>query len=424
MRRPFGGSAVMGRALAHKRWDRLMERELFTRHSSRLNRDMNVLSFGDGGYPLVVFPTQNAQCNQWEDFGMVDELAGLIRAHKIRLFCVDTVDSESWYGNAANKEWRADRQEAYYRYVCEELVPLVHEICGNDLRPIACGASLGATHAAIVTLRRPDLFEGCIALSGIYRTSYYFGEWMNSTLYDNDITAFLSNMEPTHPYVDLYNQRQLVFCVGQGAWEQDAVADLRVLSEEFDRLGVSAWCDFWGFDVSHDWPWWKKQMDYFVPIVLDDIQKQRETEDVEPTEGSKPAKLTEAEVEAKKATNLERCSKPGKDRSDECAVIKADEAEPPAHVVARESSKETATPKADKPKAQKSVATKTDKIKVPKPAKPKAEAPAKAIEKNSTKPATGTPAKRTTSQAKKSATATRSRAAAKAAKAGPRRHRA
>jgi hypothetical protein len=34
---------------------------------------------------------------------------------------------------------------------------------------------------------------------------------------------------------------------------------------------VGAWCDFWGFDVSHDWPWWKRQIAYFLPIVLDQI---------------------------------------------------------------------------------------------------------------------------------------------------------
>lgn len=292
-----------------------MERVLYTRHSEHLDKDMDVLCYGDAGYPLVVFPTQNANCDEWEDFGMIAELSPLIDAGHIRLFCVDTVDSESWYAKSANKDERAARQESYYHYVCDEVVPLVHEVCGDDVRPLACGASLGATHAAIVALRRPDLFEGCIALSGVYRTSYYFGDWMSPTLYDNDITAFLSNMEPTHPYVDLYNERELVFCVGQGPWEQDGVKDLRVLSEEFDRLGVSAWCDFWGFDVSHDWPWWKKQMDYFLPIALDDIAKQ-EGNAAAPQPSQKEA------AQQKRKANLERLAKAGDGRNDECATVK------------------------------------------------------------------------------------------------------
>ena len=26
--------------------------------------------------------------------------------------------------------------------------------------------------------------------------------------------------------------------------------------------------DYWGEDVSHDWPWWKHQLEYFIPIVI------------------------------------------------------------------------------------------------------------------------------------------------------------
>jgi esterase/lipase superfamily enzyme len=27
---------------------------------------------------------------------------------------------------------------------------------------------------------------------------------------------------------------------------------------------VPAWIDVWGHDVNHDWPWWFKQMNYFL----------------------------------------------------------------------------------------------------------------------------------------------------------------
>ena len=31
---------------------------------------------------------------------------------------------------------------------------------------------------------------------------------------------------------------------------------------------IHAWVDFWGYDVDHDWDWWKKQFAYFLPFVL------------------------------------------------------------------------------------------------------------------------------------------------------------
>jgi esterase/lipase superfamily enzyme len=27
---------------------------------------------------------------------------------------------------------------------------------------------------------------------------------------------------------------------------------------------VPAWFDYWGYDVNHDWPWWRRQLPYFL----------------------------------------------------------------------------------------------------------------------------------------------------------------
>ena len=70
-------------------------------------------------------------------------------------------------------------------------------------------------------------------------------------------------MSRNHPYVDLYNQRHIILCCGQGAWEDEMVKSTGLMKETFDRLGVNAWCDFWGSDVNHDWPWWRKQLPIF-----------------------------------------------------------------------------------------------------------------------------------------------------------------
>lgn len=140
----------------------------------------------------------------------------------------------------------------------------------NDALPVVTGLSMGANHAAIVFLRRPDLFRGVVALSGVYDSDYFFHGWMNPTLYENSPERFLPNLPQDHPYVNLYNQRQMIFCVGQGAWEEDGVRTLRHLERVFKEKGIRAWCDFWGYDVSHDWPWWFRQMRYFIPNVIDE----------------------------------------------------------------------------------------------------------------------------------------------------------
>ena len=236
--------------------------------SNHLWRSMNIRVYGTKGWPLLVFPTQDAMCDNYENFGMIDELAEYIDNGQFQLFCVDTVDWESWSDNYGDKVLRAERQENYYRYITEEVVPLIHEHNQRDWRPLTTGCSMGATHAAIVFLRRPDLFEGVIGFSGCYDAHYFFGAWMNNTLYDNSPATFMPNLDPAHPYIRLYNQRVIVFCVGQGAWEDEGIRTQRILDESFRAKGIAAWCDFWGFDVNHDWPWWKKMYQYFLPHVL------------------------------------------------------------------------------------------------------------------------------------------------------------
>ena len=162
-----------------------MNREYFTHYSNCLQRDMHILIHGDRGLPLLVFPTQDSMCNNFEDFGMIDTISDFIDRGDVMVFTVDTVDKESWSDLYGDKQHRGDIQENYYHYIVDEVLPLIEQRNSSGRRPVAVGCSLGATHAGIVALRRPDLFEGCIAMSGIYDATYFTGGWMNSVWYDN-----------------------------------------------------------------------------------------------------------------------------------------------------------------------------------------------------------------------------------------------
>ncbi len=139
----------------------------------------------------------------------------------------------------------------------------------NPRTPAVTGFSMGANHAVITFLRRPDLFRGVVALSGVYDSDYFFDGWMNPVLYESSPERFLPGMRPDHPYIALYNERKMILCVGQGAWEGDGVRSLKYLESVFREKGIHAWCDFWGYDVNHDWPWWFRQMRYFLPKMIE-----------------------------------------------------------------------------------------------------------------------------------------------------------
>ena len=353
-----------------------MYRDAISYHSNVLGEDLGVIVYGMTGYPIIVFQTQDSKCTNYEDFGMISELADYIDGGKVQLFCVDSIDQESWSNTNGDKSWRAQRQEDYFRFVTDELVPYVHDRNGSDLRPLATGCSMGATHSAIAALRRPDLFQGCIALSGVYRTSFFFGDWMDENLYMNDMVQMLHDLPADHPYIDLYNHRSLCFCVGQGAWE-DGLSDLRDMDASFKRLGINAWCDFWGYDVNHDWPWWKKQMRYFLPIVLEDVKKELAEEAASAKKEAAPApKKEEKPAAAPKAE-----AKPAPKKAE------APKAERPAPAAKPAAKKAEPAPKAAAKPAPKAAEKPAPAAAEAKPATKKAEPAAKAAPKTVAKAA-------------------------------------
>ena len=237
-----------------------MKREHVCWLSQHLQRDMSIKIYGEGGTPILVFPTQDAMSDNFENFGMIDTLADYLDSGKIQLFCIDTVDIETWSNVWGDKEWRAHRQEAYYNYVVEEVLPFIRTKNKEGQLPIAAGCSLGGMHAAIFFLRRPELFSGILSLSGVYDAKFFFDGWLNPVLYDSSPVDFLSHMPKDHPYIKVYNEKPVILCVGQGAWEEEGRRTTAMMQDIFREKNIRAWVDFWGFDVDHDWGWWKKQI--------------------------------------------------------------------------------------------------------------------------------------------------------------------
>ena len=266
-----------------------MERDSVSHHSTYLDRDMDVIVYGDSGQPVIALGEAGVGCTDLEDHGMVAALAEFIDSGRVQLFCVGNVDSEGWLDRGGDPTAREAAIEAYYAYLTREVIPFIHKRAGNDARPLALGCDLGATHAALLALRWPDLIQGCVALSGVYDASFYFGDWASDATYANSPVAFLANMPADHPFVSLYRRRQLLFCCGTGLYEQECERTQRLVEGQLGRMDVDTWCDYWGADVSHGWDWWNRQAAYFMPYVLEDIDRMAAEDEAE-----KPVCVTRA----------------------------------------------------------------------------------------------------------------------------------
>jgi esterase/lipase superfamily enzyme len=122
---------------------------------------------------------------------------------------------------------------------------------------------MGAYHAANFFFRHPEVFDAVIALSGIYRLNMFIGDYMDENVYFNSPLAYLPRLQD-ESYLAKFRESQIIICAGRGAWEDEMVADAENLGKVLRDKGVPCWIDLWGEDVNHDWPWWRKQLPYFL----------------------------------------------------------------------------------------------------------------------------------------------------------------
>jgi esterase/lipase superfamily enzyme len=247
-----------------------MHRETHTWFSPHLEQDMTLNVYGHWGSPIMVFPCSRGRYFDYEGMGMIEAIAGFIDRGRVKLFCVDSVDAQSWYDFDGSPADRNARHEAYDGYIVDEVIPFVRDHCRQpDVRAMANGCSMGAYHSVNFYLKHPDLFAGTIALSGLYRLDRAeFGLQAEDlpAVYFNSPLSYLPGLSGDWR-LDHYRRGQMIVCAGQGAWEEEALEDTHRLESICHAKAIPAWFDYWGHDVNHDWPWWYRQMNHFLGHV-------------------------------------------------------------------------------------------------------------------------------------------------------------
>lgn len=243
-----------------------MEGHYHKHYSNRLGREMEYKTYGTEGRPVLVFPSQDGRFFDYENFGMIDVIAPMIESGRVRVVCPDGIDGETWSNRGGDCRQRIELHERWYHYITEELIPEVR--MSPDETFIVTGCSMGAFHAGNFFFRRPDIFDTVIALSGLYTATYGFPTYSDDLTFLNSPVDYLREMPDDHPWIDLYRTRRIYICVGQGRWEDELLESTRLLDTILCQRGIPAFMDYWGFDVDHDWCWWRVQLPYFMEKAL------------------------------------------------------------------------------------------------------------------------------------------------------------
>jgi esterase/lipase superfamily enzyme len=243
--------------------DPSVPRDLFGWKSPRLGFEMPIVRYGRAGHALLLFPTAQADFLENERFWLVKSIEPLIKAGRVQVFSIDSINKHAWMNRKVPVPEKARRQKLYSGYVEEEVVPHIRRCLANPSARIGVtGASFGAFHAANAFFRRPDLFDTLIGMSGFYdlRGDYLNG-FMNDDAYFNNPMSFLENLGD-RGVLDTYRRSQIHIITGQGAFEAPDCS--RRLSALLWSKGIPNNLDVWGHDVNHDWPWWRKMLPHYL----------------------------------------------------------------------------------------------------------------------------------------------------------------
>ncbi len=241
-------------------------------YSSWLGRDMEFKIYGHSGKPVMFIPCQAGRFFDFENFKMLDHWAPWIERGECTVYAIDCLDEIAWAAVGADNRWRIENHERWYHYVVDEMVPTIKHLSGlrngYDQSILVFGCSMGAMHAANLYFRRPDLFDRLFAISGLYDSREFFGDYMDDLVYQNCPVNYLAGMPQDHPYIGMYNERKALIVVGQGDWEGPLLDSTRWLDTVCAQKGIHVRFEYWGLDVAHDWPWWFKMVEHYLPQLL------------------------------------------------------------------------------------------------------------------------------------------------------------
>lgn len=234
--------------------------------SERLERDVTLVRWGTIGQPVLIFPTAGGDAEEIERFLMLQVLAPLLDAGKIKVYSCDSVAGMALLTRERSARHQMWLQNQFHQYVRHEVAPAMRADCKSpDLELWAAGASIGAFHAVAAVCRFPDVFTRALAMSGTYdlRRFYEAGPgdftdefWVSSPLH------FVPTLAGRH--LDVLRSRFILLPSGEGRAED--ISESWRLAGVLGKQGIPNRVDSWGPDWHHDWVTWRKML----PQILEE----------------------------------------------------------------------------------------------------------------------------------------------------------
>lgn len=239
-----------------------MEKYTTSWYSNRLQKEMPIVTYGYYGFALLLVPTAAADYMEYERFQLIDAIAPFIDSGKVKVFSINSINNDSWLNNEVHPKHKTYMHNQFNQYVYEEVVPFIRSNTGSDTPIIICGASFGALHGMNLFLKRPDLINGVIAMSGVYDLTEYSKGYFDDDVYFNSPQHYLPNLADHTTLEQIRSSSHIHIFSGSGPHEDPNAG--RSFASLLYNKGINYELDIWGHEWPHDWNTWRAVLPHYL----------------------------------------------------------------------------------------------------------------------------------------------------------------
>lgn len=223
--------------------------------SPSLGKRMTIKIYGDRGTPIIGLPTRGNKAGEWEEHGMTEAISHQLESGYNQLFCIDSLDEESFLNEKVDPSKRLLRQRQYESYITDEVVPFIRKRNYIDFLMIA-GADMGGYHAVNLALKHPDEFDKAIGISGQYDIKPFFDGFYDNDVYYNNPADFVPNMNAP----GLLNAVRKVDFRLVCYQNDECKSATRQMAQIFRSKLIDHKLDIWDVESDEEWDIWRQML--------------------------------------------------------------------------------------------------------------------------------------------------------------------
>jgi esterase/lipase superfamily enzyme len=225
--------------------------------STNLGIELEMETYGHWGYPVLAFPTSLGRYSQNKDFKLVASAAAFIDSGKIKLYCIDSIDTLSFYNESMHPSQRIHNYVLYDKFLNEELVPKIMEECNSQHIAVA-GCSFGGYHAANFAFKHPEKTKYLISMGGAFDIKPRLNGFYNDEVFFNNPPDFLTDASDEN----LWNMKIVL-----GTSDLDFCKEANIsLAHILQQKNIPYWLDIRN-GLTHDWPAWCKMFPDYLAMM-------------------------------------------------------------------------------------------------------------------------------------------------------------